>query len=28
MIAVGNLKDEFSVAQSEKYGLDDVLILH
>mgnify|MGYP006396759385 CR=1 FL=1 len=28
MIAVGNLKDEFSVAQSEKYSLDDVLIQH
>lgn len=28
MIAVGNLKDEFSVAQSEKYGLDEVLIQH
>lgn len=28
MIAVGNLKDKFSVAQSEKYGLDKVLIEH
>lgn len=28
MIAVGNLKDEFSVAQSEKYSLDDVLVQH
>lgn len=28
MIAVGNLKDKFSVAQSEKYGLNDVLIQH
>lgn len=28
MIAVGNLKDKFSVAQSEKYSLDNVLIQH
>ena len=28
MIAVGNLKDQFSVAQSEKYILDNVLIPH
>tara|TARA_R110002049_G_scaffold131608_3_gene290403 strand:- start:460 stop:1443 length:984 start_codon:yes stop_codon:yes gene_type:complete len=28
MIAVGNLKDKFSVAQSERFSLDDVLIQH
>ena len=28
MIAIGNLKDKFSVAQSEKYGLDDVMVQH
>ena len=28
MIAVGNLKEEFSVARSEKYNLDSVLVHH
>lgn len=28
MVAVGNLKDKFAVAQSEKYPLDTVLKVH